>query len=161
MFSILAAAIEITGDNGEMVKIGYAPFVVGVLPFVFILVALVLIIFYFFFKRRLEHKQILAAIEKGMPLAELRPAKPIGQLWIKNLTAGITLLIITLGIICIAVLCRDEFDELEDLFGYFIVAVILFAFGVSRLIRGLLQRKSEKQIPISNTKELEQNSPSD
>jgi len=96
----------------------------------------------YYLKKRLEHKQIMAAIEKGTPLSELRPAKPAGQLWIKNLTAGIALLIIAAGLIWVG-LARG-YDCNESL-GFFFVAVILFAFGVSRLIRGLLQRKAEKQ----------------
>jgi hypothetical protein len=96
-------------------------------------------------KKRLEHKQIMAAIEKGTSLSELRPAKPAGPVWIKNLTAGVTLLIIAAALLFIVLLCRSEFDELENLFGYFIVVAVLFAIGISRLIRGLLQRKTQHQ----------------
>ncbi|MHC4457487.1 MAG: hypothetical protein ACYS0I_10425, partial [Planctomycetota bacterium] len=47
----------------------------------------------YYLKKRLEHKQIMAAIEKGTPLSELRPPKPKGPLWIRSLTAGIALLV--------------------------------------------------------------------
>jgi hypothetical protein len=34
----------------------------------------------YYLKKRLEHKQIMAAIEKGTPLSELRPPKQNGRL---------------------------------------------------------------------------------
>jgi hypothetical protein len=57
----------------------------------------------YYLKKRLEHKQILAAIEKGTSLAELKPVKPTGPLWIKNLTAGIAIVWILLS--CINPFC--------------------------------------------------------
>ncbi len=91
-------------------------------------------------KKRLEHKQIMAAIEKGTPLSELKPAKLTGPLWIKNLTAGIALLIFAIGLVCIQLARGCYFES----FGFYFLALILFAFGIARLIRGLLQRKTEK-----------------
>ena len=107
----------------------------------------------YYLKKRLEHKQIMAAIEKATPLSELRPPKPTGPPWIKNLTAGVALLICSVDFILIPVLCQGDFDDLEDLFGFFIFAAILFALGIGRLIRGLLQRKAEKQSQVLNTKQ--------
>jgi len=94
----------------------------------------------YYLKKRLEHKQILAAIEKGTSLAKLNPVKPTGPLWIKNLTAGIALLIIAVGLVCIQ-LARGYYFES---FGFYLLALILFALGIARLICGLLQRKTEK-----------------
>jgi hypothetical protein len=85
----------------------------------------------YYLKKRLEHKQILAAIEKGTPLSELRPPKPKGPLWIKNLTTGITFLIIAAGFVCIPL----------------IFATVFLAIGASALVRGLLQRKYPLQEP--------------
>jgi len=102
----------------------------------------------YYIKKRLEHKQIMAAIEKGTPLSQLRPVKPAGPLWIKNLTAGIALLILAAGLICIQLARGYHYES----FGFYFLALILFAFGIARLIRGLLQRKAEKQSRTSNTK---------
>ena len=96
----------------------------------------------YYLKKRLEHKQIMAAIEKGTPLSELRPVKPAGPLWIKNLTAGIALLIIAAGLIGVGLVRGYSCDES---LGFFFIAIILFALGISRLIRGLLQRRAKKQ----------------
>ena len=105
----------------------------------------------YYLKKRLEHKQIMAAIEKGTPLSELKPVKPTGPLWIKNLTAGIALLIIAVGLVVIRLVRGYDYDQ-DISFGFFFIAVILSAIGISRLIRGLLQRKAEKQPQTSNTK---------
>jgi len=114
---------------------------------------LIIIGLVYYLKKRLEHKQILAAIEKGTSLAELKPVKPTGPLWIKNLTAGIALLIFAVGLVCIQLVRGYYFES----FGFYFLALILFAFGIARLIRGLLQRKAEKQPQTSNTKTHDQN----
>jgi len=101
----------------------------------------------YYLKKRFNHKQVMAAIEKGTPLSDLKSLKPpklTGPLWIKNLTAGITLLIISAGLVGAGLVCCGGRIPDEDVWGWFIVALILFAIGVSRLIRGLLQRKAEK-----------------
>jgi len=101
----------------------------------------------YYLKKRLEHKQILAAIEKGTPLSELKPVKPTGPLWIKNLTAGIALLIIAVGLVVIQLARGYHYES----FGFYFLALIFFALGISRLIRGLLQRKTVKQSQTPNT----------
>jgi sterol desaturase/sphingolipid hydroxylase (fatty acid hydroxylase superfamily) len=111
----------------------------------------------YYFKKRFEHKQIIAAIEKGTPLSDLRPVKstePISPLWIKNLTAGIAMLIIAAGL---ALMLFLGYSFGPPPFAYFIFAVILFAIGVSHLIRGLLQRKIPEQIQPSNQNNINEN----
>ena len=146
MFPLLASAIEVSGPGGEMVKIGYPSLLFTALPILFTLLPFILIIFYFFYRKNLQHKQILAAIEKGADLSQLRPVKKTGPLWIKNLTAGITMLIIGIGFA--AILWFRTLHRGFDVEGRtgFLVALILFAVGISRLIRGLLQRKAEKRV---------------
>ena len=126
--------------------------IIGAIAVLIILLGLsspvLIICLFYYFKKRLEHKQIIAAIEKGIPLPELKVAKPAGPAWIKNLTAGITLLIIAGGIICVKLIGHHEscpFDDWDSTRSSIVIAIILFAFGISRLIRGLLQRNAEKQ----------------
>ncbi|UCC23120.1 MAG: hypothetical protein JSW23_03405 [Planctomycetota bacterium] len=101
----------------------------------------------YYLKKRLEHKQILASIEKGTPLSELRPPKPKGPLWIKNITTGITFLIIAAGFVCIPPMFDGGMPFAQALFGHYIIATVFFAIGVSSLVRGLLQRKYPPQEP--------------
>jgi hypothetical protein len=107
----------------------------------------------YYLKKRLEHKQIMAAIEKGTHFQDLRYLKhphQTGPLWISNLAKGVAALIISAGLIGIGfIYCRGKILDGEEVCGWvwFIVALIFFAGGVSRLIRSFLQRKAEKAQP--------------
>ena len=97
----------------------------------------------YYLKKRLEHKQIMTAIEKGTPLSELRPPKPNGALWVRNLTVGIALLVIGLGW-SFMVHTRSE-----SMF----VAVIVIGVGIAWIIRGLLNRKYQSPSqPLAQSK---------
>jgi hypothetical protein len=91
----------------------------------------------YYLKKRLEHKQIMTAIEKGIPLSEIIPPKPkpapmpAGPAWIKYVSAGIALIIIGLSF---------TFCNPTDIPGI-LIFMVLFGVGVGLLIRGLLQRK--------------------
>ena len=99
----------------------------------------------YYLKKRLEHKQIMAAIEKGTPVSELRPAKQNGTLWIRNLTVGIALLVIGLG-------CLMQPMGQMPLF----MAPILIGVGIAWIIRGLLNRKYQT---LSRTSARESRNP--
>jgi len=104
--------------------------------------------------KRLEHKQILAAIEKGTPLSELKPPKQKqnGALWIRNLTFGIALLIIGLGLLIICVLVAGT-EETEQ---GFMISLILCGAGTASIVRALLYRKYQPQIqPLDKNKTTE------
>ncbi len=92
----------------------------------------------YYYMKRLEHKQIMAAIEKGTPLSELRPPKQKqnGALWIRSLTFGIALIIIGL-----AFLVAGPGGDAIALF----IALVLCGVGLAWLIRGLLYRKYQPQ----------------
>jgi len=97
-----------------------------------------------FFAKRLEHKQILAAIEKGTPLSDLKRTKPepVGPVWIKYLTGGITIIFIGLAFMFGgAVWDRGGVGPF--------VAFILCGIGIAWLVRGLLCRKYEIQSRLS------------
>jgi len=102
----------------------------------------------YYLKRRLEHKQIMAAIEKGTPLSDLRPAKPTGPLWIKNLTVGIALLVISLPFLYMFLRPLIRGDHAHE--GRLLPFAIFFAIGIAFFIRGLLQRKTQQQIQPSD-----------
>ena len=87
----------------------------------------------YYLKKRLEHKQIMAAIEKGTPLSDFIPPKPkpAGPAWIKYVTSGIMLVIIGISFIFFHPTMNP---------GTFVFAV-LCGVGVAMLVRGLLHRK--------------------
>ena len=117
-----------------------------VLIFIGLSSPLIVIGLFYYLKKRLEHKQILAAIEKGTPLSELRPPKPKGPLWIRNLTAGIAFLIIAAGFLCVPLIFPGVLPIQQARLD-FIFAAGFFAVGATSLIRGLLQRKYPPQEP--------------
>jgi len=102
----------------------------------------------YYFKKRLDHKQIMAAIEKGTPLSDLRPAKPKGPLWIKSLTVGIALLVISLPFLYMFLRPLIRGDHTHE--GRLLPFGIFFAIGIAFFIRGLLQRKTQQQIQPSD-----------
>lgn len=89
----------------------------------------------YYLKKRLEHKQIMTAIEKGTPLSEIIPPKPrpAGPAWIKYVSTGIALIIIGFGFTFLNPMHTNDVGKL--------IFVILCGIGVAMLIRGLLHRK--------------------
>ena len=112
----------------------------------------------YYHKKKLEQKQILAAIEKGVPVAELnigtkKQSKSEGPGWIQDQSKGITLLVIGIGI---AVAFWFLVTSLDG--GVFnvmwIVPVVFLGNGIGLLIRANMRRKYEKT-------ELEEQPPSE
>ena len=89
----------------------------------------------YYLKKRLEHKQIMTAIEKGTPLSEIIPPKPkpAGPAWINYVSTGIALIIIGLGFV-LGGLGRGEDIGI-------LIFFVLGGVGVAMLTRGLLHRK--------------------
>ncbi len=98
----------------------------------------------YYLKKRLEHRQIMAAIEKGTPLSEIMPAKPklAGPPWIRYVSIGIALLIIGIGFTLFNPMHTNGFGNL--------IFVVLCGIGVAMLFRGLLYRKYQPQIQPSD-----------
>jgi hypothetical protein len=87
--------------------------------------------------KRLEHKQIMTAIEQGVPVSQLKAQRhePAGPVWIKYLTGGIILFFVGLAFFAAG-------PGLGDIRGMGAFAgLILCGVGIAWLIRGLLYRK--------------------
>jgi uncharacterized membrane-anchored protein YitT (DUF2179 family) len=120
---------------------------------------IIIICLIYYLKKRMEHKQIMTAIEKGTPLSELRPIKKAvapGPLWIKNLTSGIALLIIAAAIACfrIVFIWQVPAPSIDQTIIYLFIAAVFMAIGIGRVLRGLLQRKAERQNLLNGNNEV-------
>jgi uncharacterized membrane protein len=124
------------------------PFILGALPFVVLIVITVMLFRYLLSKKQLEHQQIIAAIEKGTPLPELKPIiqqkKEVD--WIRSLTVGIAFLLMGVGMVIISLISFNYYSADNASFGLFIASVVLFAIGTAGIIRGILQRKYDKAL---------------
>lgn len=96
---------------------------------------LILIGIVYYLKKRLDHRQILAAIEKGTPLSEIMPpkAQPAGPAWIKYVSIGVALLLIGFGTFVIG----GGMDRNPGV----LVAIVVTGAGAGWLTRGVLHRK--------------------
>jgi hypothetical protein len=120
------------------------------------IIALAIVIgFVVYFAKRLEHKQILAAIEKGIPPAKLKSAeiKSAGPAWIKYITEGI----IVLAVAAAFALCFERLSGHDRGPGFF-VAVILCGVGIALIVRGLLYRKYQPKIQSADKSDNAENS---
>jgi len=101
------------------------------------LLPLMLILVYLFYRKSLQHRQIMKAIETGVPVSELL-AKPDPTInWVRNLSLGIGLLLIGAVLTCYAVVVEAE----EALV---VMPIIICGIGVIFLLRGILQRNVVK-----------------
>jgi hypothetical protein len=105
----------------------------------------------------LEHKQIMAAIEKGAPLSELRlpRSRPAGTKWIGHLAGGIVMLAIAFAFGFSGLPCR----LMGGISGKFFVAIILCGVGIASIVRGLLYRKYYPKGQAANNNNKENKSP--
>ena len=87
-----------------------------------------------YLKKRLDHRQIMAAIEKGVPLSEIMPLKPqpVGPAWIRYAAIGVALLVIGFGTFMCGGIGRNP---------GILIAVIVIGAGAGWLTRGVLHRK--------------------
>ena len=105
----------------------------------------------YYLKKRLEHKQIMMAIEKGTPLSEIIPPKPrpVGPAWIRYLSAGIALIIIGFGFTFLDPMATKDVGIL--------IFMVLCGIGAALVIRGLLHRKYYLKNELSNKNNTEEN----
>ena len=134
--------------------IEWFPIIIVLIVFTAPAIPILIIGMVYFFKKRLEHKQILAAIEKGVPVSELnlslpKDKKSEGPGWIRDQSKGITLLIIGIGIaIAFWLLLRGaEMDTKHIFWILWIVPVVFLGNGIGLLVRSGQRRRYEKEEP--------------
>jgi hypothetical protein len=102
-----------------------------------------------YFAKRLEHKRIMAAIEKGLPLSELVPPKPkpVGPAWIGSLCGGIIVLFIAFGFLSGGGIWGGEM----------LVPFVLLGVAVSLIVRAILYRKYYLKSQATNQNDVPPN----
>jgi Na+/H+ antiporter NhaD/arsenite permease-like protein len=90
----------------------------------------------YYMSKRLRHKQIMAAVEKGTVLSELMPARQRSPLWIRSICLGVAMLVIAFGLV------------MPSQPGT-IIAFVLAGAGAAWIVRGLLLRKDHLQPKVA------------
>jgi hypothetical protein len=116
----------------------------------------------YFGKKKLEHKTLVAAIEKGVPVSELNLSTPKdkkndGPGWVQDQSKAITLLIIGSGIsVAFWFLMRGANMDTQHIFWVlWIIPIVFLANGIGLLIRSIQRRKYEKPEPAEEAEETQ------
>ena len=113
----------------------------------FILLIFVLVFvpsLFVYLNRRLDHRQVMAAIDKGIPLSELSRARTRNPSWTRNLSLGVAFLVgsLTCVFFLIATTLRSEgkYFSASALVG----AGVFLSIGIFFIVFALLQRRVAK-----------------
>ena len=147
---VLAAVVDITGgeEGGHVVVDPMGPIFMGAIYLFLALLPLILILLLIFYKKKLQHQQILMAMEKGLPISDLitKPQPRNREVnWVSSLSAGIGFLFVGLALAGFFVWTKvaSSVESLEPEF--LIISIVVFGLGLIFLFRGILQRNYEKQ----------------
>ncbi len=120
----------------------------------------------YYYKKKLEHKQVLAAIEKGVPVSELslsakKQKKNEGPGWVQDQAKAITSIVIGVGIGIafwglIGSLDRSMMDHAGMFNTLWIVPIVFLGNGIGLLVRSSQRRKYEKPEPAKKNAEQRQ-----
>jgi len=128
----------------------------AVVVFGFIFLVVFVVTLFGFLRARMRHKEVLAAIEKGIPLPELTAAeprvlqsRPRMPRWITNVSLGIALIVLSPAFMFHG-LAAGRMQGMESLsqtiiWGSAFPSLVCFSIGLFCLIRGWMLRKHEKE----------------
>jgi hypothetical protein len=147
MMPLLAKAIvDVTGgpDGGHVVI--DPPVAIGALYLFVALLPIFIALFIVYHKKRFQHLQILAAMEKGLPITDLI-AKPRNREvnWVRSLSAGIGFLFVGLMLTAIWVWLYVMGEPRTTAIVWLVIPVVIAGLGLIFLFRGILQKNYEKQ----------------
>lgn len=147
---MLGAVVEITGgpDNGQVVVDPLMPMLISALYLFLLLLPFLFILGIVYHKKKFQHEQIMAAMEKGVPISDLvaRPVQKDREVnWVRSLSAGI-------GLVLIGVLMwrlwhwtqeAPSVDSLPPLF--LLIPIVVGGLGLIYLLCGIFQKMCEKK----------------
>ena len=146
---LLARMVDITGPEGEHVAVDpMGPMLMSAVYLFLILMPIILIMLFFFYRKKLQHQQILAAIEKGHPISDLLAA-PVNKEtgWLYNNSAGVGLLIVAIGLLIVYKPMGVYITDNRPGNLLVIIPIILIGMGITRLMRGIYQKKEKAEKP--------------
>lgn len=146
MVNLLAKGIvEVTtGSNGETVVIDpMMPMLMSGVYLFLVLLPILAIIFFFIYTKKLQNQQIMAAIEKGMPVQDLLVV-PVRKErgWIPNISAGIGLLFVAIAMAIVGFFAGIYGDDADpgSLIIFMAILLVIGGIGLTRLLRGIFQK---------------------
>lgn len=145
MFTLLANAVEVTGPGGEHVTVNpIGPMLISAFYFFLLMLPIIIILFFFYYKKKLQHQQIMLAIEKGHPVADLLAAPTKKEKgWVTNISAGIGLIFVAIALLFLYVPAGVYIAHNLPRNSLVVIPIVLIGLGLTRLIRGLFQKKAE------------------
>jgi hypothetical protein len=158
MMPLLAKGIvEVNSAGGDHVVVDpMGPIYMGSIYLFLILLPFILVLFLAYYRNKYRHQQILAAMEKGLPITDLiaRPQIRNREVnWVRSLSAGIGFLFvgIVIPIICFVFGMINPSTPPDKIFGMLIIPTGVCGLGLILLMRGILQKNYEKQKQKENT----------
>jgi hypothetical protein len=121
-----------------------------------IILIIVLLLAFRFLIVHQRHKEIMTALEKGLPPSEikiLRTSKYDGLSpnWITKITLGVFFMIAAGGLVIFSWLISNHWENLDPNrdhgpFVCLFACILSFALGSTAIVSGLLSRKGEEQV---------------
>jgi hypothetical protein len=145
---VLAAVVDITGgeDGGHVMIDPLMPMLMSALYLFLILLPFLLALLIVFYKKKYRHQQILAAMEKGLPIADLIEKPRNKEVnWVRSLSAGIGFLFVGLLLTAIWVWLYVTGEARTTAIVWLVIPVLIAGLGLIFLFRGILQKNYEKQ----------------
>jgi hypothetical protein len=141
--------VEVNSASGDHVVVDpMGPIYMGSIYLFLILLPFLLVLLIVFYKKKLQHQQILVAMEKGLPITDLI-AKPQPRNrevnWVRSLSAGIGFLFVGLMLTAIWVWLYMTGEARQVAIIWLVIPVVIAGLGLIYLFRGILQKNYEKQ----------------
>ncbi|MBM4103787.1 MAG: hypothetical protein FJ263_07015 [Planctomycetes bacterium] len=150
MMPLLARGIvEVNSAGGDHVVVDpMGPIYMGSICLFLILLPFILVLFLAYYRNKYRHQQILAAMEKGLPITDLiaRPQIRNREVnWVRSLSAGIGFLFVGLLLTAVWVWLYVTGEARDTAVVWLVIPIVIAGLGLIYLFRGILQKNYEKQ----------------
>ncbi len=140
-------ALEVLNYGENVIVDKHAMAIAGVYLFL-IMLPLLFLLALLFYKKKFQHQQILAAMEKGVPVSDL-VARPLPSdraiNWVRSLSLGIGFLFIGIALAAYWLWVEKTPGQSSIDRIFLILPIVVFGLGLIFLLRGILQKNIEKK----------------